>query len=274
MRGEFVDVGGTRLYYYATGTRGGGDPVVLLHGFPGSSHAWRAVAPLLPEGRRAVVVDLMGCGRSDGPRGTRSGLVDHAALIRGLMDDLALPRATIIGHGLGGAIALRLALDAPARVSALGLVSPPAFDAWPARLGRLARAVRPLAPLLGAAVLASFVHGSAIAGYADADEGRRALDLALRAYPARLGTAAILAHLAALRDPAIAGMAADLGRIAIPVAIVWGEDDPFLPPALGARLRDAIPGAALTVIPGARHFVPEDAPDRCARALAGLLARA
>lgn len=274
MRGEFVDVGGTRLYYYATGTRGGGDPVVLLHGFPGSSHAWRAVAPLLPDGRRTVVVDLMGCGRSDGPRGVRGGVTDHAALIRGLMDDLALPRAAIIGHGLGGAIALRIALDAPDRVSALGLVAVPAFEAWPARLGRLARAVRPLAPLLGAAVLASFVHGSAIPGYADADEGRRALDLALRAYPARLGTAAILAHLAALHDPDVAGMAGRLPGVAVPTAIVWGEDDPFLPSGLGARLRDAIPGATLDVIPGARHFVPEDAPDRCARALTGLLARA
>ena len=68
----------------------------------------------------------------------------------------------------------------------------------------------------------------------------------------------------------------DLGlvRIAAPTAVIWGEDDPFLPSALGARIRDAIPGATLEVIPGARHFVPEDAPDRCARALTGLLARA
>ena len=48
MRGEFLDLGGARLYYYAAGTRGAGDPVVFLHGFPTSSHLWRDVVPLVP----------------------------------------------------------------------------------------------------------------------------------------------------------------------------------------------------------------------------------
>ncbi|MEX2325322.1 MAG: alpha/beta fold hydrolase, partial [Gemmatimonadaceae bacterium] len=60
MRGEFVDVGGVRLYYYAAGTRGGGDPIVLLHGFATSSVLWRGLIPLLPPGRRIVAADLLG----------------------------------------------------------------------------------------------------------------------------------------------------------------------------------------------------------------------
>ena len=67
MRGEFVDVGGARLYYYAAGSRGAGEPIVLIHGFPTSSHLWRDVVPLLPTGRRVVVLDLLGYGRSDPP---------------------------------------------------------------------------------------------------------------------------------------------------------------------------------------------------------------
>ena len=73
MRGEFVDIGGARLYYYAVGTRGAGEPIVLLHGFPTSSHIWSRVAPLLPNGHRVVVLDLLGYGRSDRPSGRPLG---------------------------------------------------------------------------------------------------------------------------------------------------------------------------------------------------------
>lgn len=276
MRGEFVDVGGTRLYYYAAGTRGGGDPVLFLHGFPGSSHGWRLLTPLMPEGRRLVIVDLMGCGRSDGPRAAREPqgtVAAHAGLIRRFMDDLNLSRAAIVGHGLGASIAQSIALDDAARVSALCLMSCAAFGAWPSRLARLARLARPFAGLLSPALVAGLVHGSAISGYADRDEGRRSLDQSLRAYPARLGNAALFAHLAALSDPATTMMSARLGELDLPVSVVWGADDPFLAPSVGERLRGAIRGATLDVIPGARHFVAEDAPEQCARVIGELLKR-
>ena len=50
MRGEFLDLSGARLYYYAAGTRGVGVPVVFVHGFPTSSHLWSEVVPLMPNG--------------------------------------------------------------------------------------------------------------------------------------------------------------------------------------------------------------------------------
>lgn len=276
MRGEFVDLGGTRLYYFATGTRRGGDPVVFLHGFPGSSHSWRLVTPLVPPGRRLVVVDLMGCGRSDGTQpGTTPVLTlsTHVALVRQLLDELSITSAALVGHGLGGAIAQAIAVTHRERVSALALVSSPAFEAWPRRLARLARVVSPLAGTLGAPLLASFVHGSALRGFADRDAGRRSLDQTLRAYPARLGAHALARQLSTLRDPQIADVGRRLGEIAVPTAVIWGALDPFLPASVGARLRDAIPGATLDIIPDAKHFVPEDAPERCAQLLAALLAR-
>ena len=276
MRGEFVDVGGTRLYYYAAGSRGGGDPVIFLHGFPGSSHVWRLLTPLMPEGRRLVVVDLMGCGRSDGPGGqfAQSGtLAEHAELVRRLMDDLNLPRAAMVGHALGAVVAQSIAVDHPPRVSALALLSSPAFDAWPRTLARLARTVRPMARILGAPILASFVHGSAIRGYADRPEGRRSLDHSLRAYPSRLGLPSLLCHLAAMCDPGITALGHRLGALDVPTAVVCGANDPFLAPSVGERLRSAIPNATLEIIPGARHFVAEDAPEQCARAVTELLKR-
>jgi len=276
MRGEFVDVGGTRLYYFAAGTRGSGDPVIFLHGFPGSSHQWRLMTPLMPAGRRLVVVDLMGCGRSDGPGDADASAVTagtHAALVLRLMDDLQVAAAAIVGHGVGAVIAQAIALDHPSRVSALCLMSSPAFDAWPRSLARLARATRPFAGVLGAPLVAGLVHGSAIRGYADRDAGRRSLDHSLRAYTSRLGTTALLAHLAELHDPGVAAFGARLGELDLPVSVIWGADDPFLSPAVGEHLRAAIRGAMLDVIPGARHFVHEDAPEACARVATELLNR-
>jgi pimeloyl-ACP methyl ester carboxylesterase len=60
MRGEFVDVGGARMYYYAAGTRGSGEPVLFIHVFPSSGHLWNYVVPLLPSGHGALVLDLIG----------------------------------------------------------------------------------------------------------------------------------------------------------------------------------------------------------------------
>lgn len=272
MRGEFVDVAGTRLYYYAAGTRGGGDPVLFLHGFPGSSHSWRLVVPLMPEGRRLAVPDLMGSGRSDGSRPAGGSIADHAKLIAGLLDDLGVERAALVGHGFGGAVALAVVADQPARVSALALIGTPAFEAWP-RIARLARLAAPLGALLGPAVLASFVHGSALRGFADREAGRRSLDVSLRASASKLGLESMRANLRALRDPAIASLAPRLGTLDLPVAVVWGAADPFLDPSVGRRLQAAIPGATFTVVPGARHYVAEDAPEQCARAIREVLDR-
>jgi pimeloyl-ACP methyl ester carboxylesterase len=122
MRGEFVDVGGTRLYYYAAGSRGAGEPIVLIHGFPTSSHLWRDVVPLLPSGRRVVVVDLLGYGRSDRPMERDLSIKGHAERVIALLDALRIQYAAIVGHDLGGGIAQYLAVRHPTRVERHALI--------------------------------------------------------------------------------------------------------------------------------------------------------
>src|SRR5437879_489580 len=98
MRGEFVDIAGARLYYYAAGTRGVGEPVVLIHGFPTSSHVWGDVVALFPPGHRIVVLDLLGYGRSDRPLGRPVSISAHAKRVVGLLDELRVGRACLVGH--------------------------------------------------------------------------------------------------------------------------------------------------------------------------------
>lgn len=274
MRGEFVDIGGRRLYYYAAGSRGSGVPVVFLHGFPVASRLWHTVTRDFPEPHRLVVCDLPGFGRSE-PCPTPDCRTLATAVLA-LLDDLRIERAAIIGHGLGGAIAQVLALDAPARVSHLALLDCPAFGVAAGRLTRLARLARLLGPVarrLPPTLLAGLVHGTVIRGFAVPERSRLTLDAGLQPFTTSAGRDALVAHLARLDDDSTATLGPRLATLQVPTAILWGADDTFYPPALGVRLQQTIPGATLDVIAGAGHFLPEDAPERVIARLTELLSR-
>ncbi|HEX6640346.1 MAG TPA: alpha/beta fold hydrolase, partial [Thermoanaerobaculia bacterium] len=108
MRGEFLDLDGARIYYYAAGSRGAGEPVIFIHGFPTSSHLWTKIVPLMPQGHRLVVVDLLGYGRSDRPLGRDVSLRGHADRTLAVMDLLGINYACVVGHDVGGGIAQTL----------------------------------------------------------------------------------------------------------------------------------------------------------------------
>jgi pimeloyl-ACP methyl ester carboxylesterase len=274
MRGEFVDIGGRRLYYYAAGSRGSGVPVLFLHGFPVASRLWHTVTRDFPEPHRLVVCDLPGFGRSE-PCPTPD-CSSHAAAVLALLDDLRIERAAIVGHGLGGAVAQALALQAPARVSHLALLDCPAFGVAPGRLSRLARLARRLGPLvrrLPPTLLAGLVHGTVIRGFAVPERSRLTLDAGLQPFTTSAGRDALVAHLARLDDDTTATLSPRLASLHMPTAILWGADDAFYPPALGERLQQTIPGATLDIIAGAGHFLPEDAPERVIARLTELLSR-
>jgi len=272
MRGEFVDIGGQRMYYFASGTRGEGVPVILLHGFPTSSRLWQGVVRDFPAGHRLVVCDLPGFGRSD-PSPGAADCADHAAAVLRLMDDLRIARACLVGHGLGGGVAQVIAAHAPDRVSHLALVDSAAFGAAPRRMARLARALLPLAGMLPPGLLAGLVQGSVREGFVDPDRSRLTLDTCLHPFTTPIGRDHLVQHLRALRRCATTELATPLEASRIPAAILWGADDPFYPVALAHRLHAAIPGSTLEIVEDVRHFLPEDAPERVLAALTALLRR-
>jgi pimeloyl-ACP methyl ester carboxylesterase len=273
MRGEFVDLGGVRLYYYAAGTRGAGEPVVFLHGFPTSGHLWTDVVPLVPAGHRVVVLDLLGYGRSDRPQGHPVTIRGHADRVIEFLDNLGINFACVVGHDIGGGIAQSMAVRYPQRVSRLLLVNSVAFAEWPTRNVKLARAMLPLTRHLPATWLLSILRSDLLRGYQDHDRGARSIELYVRPFASAEGRDAFMEHLLALDSADTAAVAPRLKDIVVPTTIVWGRHDPFLPVTLGKRLQAAIPRATLEVVPTASHFVPEDAPAKIGDALAGLLTR-
>lgn len=273
MRGEFIDVGGVRLYYFAAGTRGAGEPIVLLHGFPTSSHLWSDLVPLLPDGHRVVVVDLLGYGRSDSPIAHDLSIRGHARRVLSLMDALGIDVAALVGHDLGGGIAQALAVDYPNRVSRLCLCDSVAFDAWPSREARFVRTVAPLTSHVPPEWIASLVKRDLIRGYVAPDRGSHSLDQYLRPFSRADGRDALLLHLAAQNATETSALEPQLRALSVPTSIVWGKDDPFLACELGERLAATIPHATLDYIPDVRHFVPEEAPERLSQVIAQLMRR-
>jgi pimeloyl-ACP methyl ester carboxylesterase len=273
MRGEFLDLSGARLYYYAAGTRGAGVPVIFVHGFPTSSHLWSDVVPLMPSGHRLVVIDLLGYGRSDRPERRPVDVRSHAERVVELLDELRIRRACIVGHGIGGGIAQSVAIRHPDRVSHLCLIDSVAFDRWPTLRARAARATLPVTRLLPPAALLVAVRRTLERGYADPLRAVHSIEQYLRPFLTNEGRDALIAHIRALTSRETRKLGRQLKKIAIPTAIFWGENDRSLPLEIGRTLQRSIAGATLEVLPGRRHFTPEEAPRQIADGIAALLAR-
>src|SRR5688572_19910014 len=114
-----IDLHGHNVVYRVAGS---GPPVVLIHGMVNSSKHWRAVAERLAERHTVIAPDLIGHGDSATPRGDYS-LGAHATVIRDLLSALGVPRASFVGHSLGGGVAMIFFWQFPERVERLALVS-------------------------------------------------------------------------------------------------------------------------------------------------------
>lgn len=115
-----VDVDGVRIHYTASTGSPGAPTLVLLHGFGASIESWFDVHPLLAAKFPVVRLDLLGHGFSDKPRNGDYSPRGHARIVAGALEKLGLKRVVLVGHSLGGAIALLIHIDS--------LTKPKSFD--------------------------------------------------------------------------------------------------------------------------------------------------
>jgi pimeloyl-ACP methyl ester carboxylesterase len=271
-----VDLHGHRAVYRVAGS---GPVVVLIHGMINSSRHWEAVAMRLAGSHRVIAPDLIGHGDSATPRGDYS-LGAHAASIRDLLATLGVDRATIVGHSLGGGVAMQFFYQFPQRTERLVLVSS----------GGLGPEVSPLlrgAAMPGSALLLRLVaqpplvEAVAAAGTRLRARGNtngvylQAVARALRPLQEPGARRAFLETLRAVIDRHGQRVSAR-DRLHLlrdmPTMIVWGERDRTIPPARGLEAREAIPGCRFELLPGAAHFPNLEDPAGLAAVLADFVA--
>jgi pimeloyl-ACP methyl ester carboxylesterase len=250
---------------------GEGPPVVLLHGIPGSSASWAAVARRLAAEHTVVVPDLLGFGGSARPRALSAlHARGQAAAVAALLDHLALERVAIVGHDFGGPVALALTERDSRRVSHLGLLATNAFPDTPIPFP-LALVTAPV--IGGVAARALFSRPSLRMmlrqGTRTAEtrvDARTAVGDRSQAAAIRTIFAGSLRKLGELYAPA----EAQLRTTSVPTLVGWGSRDPFFTVAQGERTAQAA-GANLVVYEGAGHFLPEERPTAVADDIAALL---
>jgi pimeloyl-ACP methyl ester carboxylesterase len=266
-----LELHGHRVSYR---TAGSGPALLLLHGIANSSATWERAAPLLAEHFALIAPDLMGHGASATPRGDYS-LGAHASGARDIATALGHERMTVLGHSLGGGIAMQFAYQFPERVERLVLVSS----------GGLGRDVHPLlraASLPGADyVLPALTSrrllslGRAIGGLL----GRVGLhpsgdfEVLARGFEALDNAGSRQAFLHTVRaviEPGGQRVSAN-SRLAlaalIPTLIVWGQRDSIVPIAHGIAAHETMPNSRLEIFERAGHMPHDDDPYRFAKVL-------
>ena len=274
---QFVEINGLTVHYKEMGN---GTPVfILLHGFGASEFSWREVMEPLSESGRVIAYDRPAFGLTERPMegnwtGTNPYSVEgNVELLDGLMDELGVDKAVLVGNSAGAEVATAYALEHPERVEGLVLVDPAVgsgrFPPWASSLLSLPQ-IRHIAPLL----VRSF------AGEMGNDTIRQAWH-----DPSRITPEVYEGYRRPLRadnwDKAlyeftIAGNPVDysgrLANLTMPVLVVTGDDDRIVPTEESIQLSTEIPGSELEVLKDCGHVPQEECPDQFVRSVRAFLA--
>jgi 3-oxoadipate enol-lactonase len=253
---EKINVNGIRLAYER---RGNGASLVLLHGYPLDHHLWDEVLPLLEDTFDVIVPDLRGFGESttvDSPY----TMDDYASDIAGLLDHLGIQKTAIVGHSMGGYVALAFARLFPERVSSLGLVSSQVLADPPDRKEGRYKSAADVAENGIASVVATmtpkFTADENLQSFARISlERQQAAGYigALRAMAERMDSTPLLSSLK------------------VPVVIVHGESDALIPVDRAREVKTALPAAHLVEISRVGHMPMMEAKEKTAQALKHLI---
>jgi len=266
---RFAEIQGARVHYQEAGAASA-PSLLLIHGFTASNFVWKDVLlPIAEAGFRVIAPDLLGFGFSDKPKEAQYTIGAQSQLIVGLMDELRIQKATLVGSSYGGAIAATCALDYPRRVERLVLVDAVINDHVKRRpLLRLAASPL-LGDLISPLMLGSrrLVHQQMRRGYAFENRHLFDEDRMTAHHRPLLAANTQRATLTTLRRWDAGRIDEEAHRIEQPTLLIWGEVDPETPLAHGRRLLEQIPDARLVIFPRCGHMPMEEYPQGFAEVL-------
>lgn len=256
---KVMTVHGDRVAYRDEGS---GEVILLIHGMGGSSKTWSGMIPLLAQKYRVIAPDLLGHGQSDKPRGDYS-VGAFAVLLRDLLDELGVNRVTVVGHSLGGGVAMQFAHQHRQYCERMVLISSGGFG------GDVGRVLRLLSLPGSEIVLPMLASRPAVA----AGNAVRALVGSSHRFAARPALAnpdhrkAFLRTLRSVVD--FRGQAVSaINRLCcsddLPALIISGDQDRVIPVEHARAAHARMPNSRLHVLAGVQHHPPTEAPHQVA----------
>jgi pimeloyl-ACP methyl ester carboxylesterase len=265
-----IDVNGIRTRYWLAGESG--SPVILIHGLGASAEIWSANIGALASRHLVYVPDLPGFGLTDKPARMDYAPEAYSRFIRDYMTALGIGRATLVGHSLGGGVALRVVLDDPGRVEMLVLVSSAGLGrdvSLPLRIASLPFFDRiffkPPLP-----VFTRFLHRLVFdPDVITADFARLYYEMffqpgAVRAFT---GILRAISTFRGARPGVLERIGKGLGTILVPTLILWGRQDRILPASQALDAAGKIPGARLHIFERCGHMPNVEYPEEFNRLL-------
>jgi pimeloyl-ACP methyl ester carboxylesterase len=248
--------------------KGAGPVFLLIHGMAGSLETWRSVIAPLARHATVLAVDLPGHGTSS-PGGGDYSLGSLAAGLRDVLTALGHDRVTLVGHSLGGGIAMQFSYQFPEMTERLVLVSSGGLglEVSPA----LRAAALPGANLFLSVTAEATRRASGIARRvlrATRSPAHPDLDELVRSYASLADADRRSAFLATVRS--VVGLGGQTVRAEdrlylakdLPVLLIWGAEDPIIPVEHARAAHDLLPHSTLEVFEGVRHFPHVEAPQR------------
>lgn len=253
---EAFDTDGGRVRWRVLGE---GPPVVLCHGTPFSSFVWRDIASALGSRHRVYVWDMLGYGQSDQRDDQDMSLAAQARILTQLLVHWQLAAPAVVGHDFGGAVALRALLVEGAAVDRLALADAVALAPWGTDFFRLAREHADVFTQLPRSHHEAMLRAH-VATAAHQPVRAPVLDALVAPWLSPAGQRAYYRNMVQNTQRWTDEIQPRYGELDLPVLILWGEEDRWVPVEKAYELDALLPASRLRVLPDTGHLLQEDAP--------------
>lgn len=252
--GEYVVIDGVSIHYIEAGRRDA-PPFVMVHGFGGQTFSFRYQVAEFARDHRVVAIDLKGFGYSERPENGNYSLTEHARTVLRVMDELGIGRTVLMGHSMGGDVAMRVAASAPERVEKLILVA-----AAPGRKVWVAPRLAPVKLIMPGITKLSAWNAWRKMFY---DRSQVDTEAVRKGYMKTARIKGTMNTVWQMWRDVRGDTQVDYSRLTMPVLILWAEKDGILPfPGFTLKwLRKRIPHAEVHTVPRTGHLVLEEQPD-------------
>lgn len=256
---KFADVGGLRIHYQEKGT---GTPMVLIHGYTSSVYTWKDEFDALSQKYRVIALDLKGFGFSDKPEGDYSRRAQGEVVV-GLLEQLKIEKAWLVGNSMGGETALNVAVNHPEKVIGLVLIDSAGVKVtggtsvapWYLQVPVVGRVVTALALTSDKLVR----HGLEKSLY---DHAKVTNDRVAFYYQPLRTAGGQLAATRAREQFDLYPVEDKLSTINVPTLLIWGAEDELIPLEAGKKLNSLIKDSRLVVLEKCGHIPQEEMPER------------